>query len=109
MQIDQATDHARLTSGVVNIIKEYGDDVITIYSEDMIRNPIIELERLCQFLSVSCSKDYLKDCSSIVSRTPSKSRYEVLWNDKARNILKELIQKTPMLQRYKFEGDRNYI
>ena len=105
MQIDVATDHARLTRGVVNIIKKYGDNVITIYSEDMIKNPMKELGRLCQFLSVSCSKDYVKDCSSIVSRTPSKSRYEVLWNDKARNILDELIHKTPMLQRYKFDGE----
>ena len=37
-----------------------------------------------------CSKDYLKDCSSIVSRTPSKSRYEVLWNDKAKKHFKRL-------------------
>jgi hypothetical protein len=105
LQIDQATDHARLTRGVVHLMKKYGDDVITIHSEDMIENPVEELKRLCQFLSVSCSTEYLKDCSSIVSRTPSKSRYEIFWNDEARNILNELILKTPMLQRYKFDEE----
>ena len=105
MQIGIATDHARLTLGVVNLMKRSSDDVITIYSEDMIKNPIKELKRLCQFLSVSCSKDYVKDCSSIVKKTPSKSRYEIIWNNKAKSILNELIEKTPLLQRYKFDED----
>ena len=105
MQYAAAYDHVRLTSGVLNLIKRYGDDVVTIYSEDMINNPLKELERLCWFLSVSCSKDYLKDCASIVHGSPSKSRNTILWNDEAKNILTDLIKKTPMLHRYKFNEE----
>ena len=70
--------HETYTGGAVKLLKRFGDDVITIFSEEMIENPSKELKRLCEFLSVSCSADYLKDCSSIVNASPSKSRYTVL-------------------------------
>jgi hypothetical protein len=103
VQHGMAKLHVRLTGAVVNIIKRYGDDVITIYSEDMIKNPEEELKKLCQFLFVPCSKDYLKDCTSIVYGSPSKSRNAILWNEKVKKILTDLIQQTPMLERYKFD------
>ena len=104
-QCTVAKDHAKLTSGVVNLIKRYGDDVITVYSEDMIKNPSKEMKRLCKFLSVSCSEDYVKDCSSIVHGSPSKTRNTILWKDEAKDIINKLISDTPMLQRYKFVED----
>ena len=100
-----ARDHLKLTSGVINLIKRYGDDIITIYSEEMIKNPTKQIRMLCQFLSVSCSNEYMKDCASIVQDGPSKSRYAILWTDAVKNMLTDLISKTPMLQRYKFNEE----
>jgi hypothetical protein len=105
MQYVRAKEHVRLTKGVMNLIKLYGDDVITIYSEDMIKNPSKEITRLCQFLTIACSEDYVKDCASIVYSSPSKSRNTIVWKDRAKNMLSNLISKTPILQRYKFNED----
>jgi hypothetical protein len=95
--------HETYTGGAVNLLKRFGDDVITIVSEEMIKNPTKELKRLCKFLSVSCSSDYLKDCSSIVNTSPSRSRHTILWTQKTKEFVSELIKKTSMLHRYSFE------
>ena len=92
-----------MTKDVLSIIDKYPESVITIPSEDMIANPKKQLKRLCQFLSVSCSDDYLEDCSSIVYKSTSKSRNRIIWDDEAKNILQELIKSTPMLHRYNFD------
>ena len=105
MQYIKAKEHVQLTKGVMNLMKLNGDDVITVYSEDMIKDPRKELKRLCQFLSVSCSENYQKDCASIVFGSPSKSRNAIVWKDRTKNMLTDLISKTPMLQRYKFDED----
>lgn len=99
----QAKDHAKLTSGVVNLMKRFGDNIITVYSEDVVKNPKHELNRLCQFLSVSCSNDYLNDCSNIIYKGSSKTRNRAGWNDEAKGILDNLVKNTPMLHRYKFD------
>ena len=105
MQFVKGQEHVRLTRGVMNLIKLQGDDVITIYSEETIKDPRKEMKRLCRFLSLSCSEDYLKDCASIVNGTPSKSRNTIVWRDRTKSMLTDLISKTPMLQRYRFDGD----
>ena len=105
IQYIKAKQHVQLTKGVMNLIKLSGDDVISVYSEDMINDPRKELKRVCQFLSVSCSENYLKDCASIVFGSPSKSRNAIVWKDRTKKMLTDLISKTPMLQRYKFNED----
>jgi hypothetical protein len=74
-----------------------------VYSEDMIDNPTRELKRLCKFLDVSCSEDYLKDCSSIVFKSPSKTRNSIIWSEEAKNIINKLLREVPLLKRYSFD------
>ena len=84
-------------------MKRFGDNIITVYSEDVVKNPKQELNRLCQFLSVSCSNVYLNDCANIIYKGSSKTRHRTGWNDEAKGILDNLVKNTPMLHRYKFD------
>lgn len=91
--------HARAND---RVIKRLGKQVVTIHSEEVIKNPRKQLLKICTFLNVLCSKDYLKDCSSIVYDTPSKSRYTINWDDHTKNILLKSITQIPFFRKYKF-------
>ena len=68
----QAATNARIR-------KDYPEKVHQIKHEDFINDPAFHLKRLCQFLGVDASDDYLSDCTSIVYKKPNRSRYEFQW------------------------------
>ncbi|MBC6413818.1 MAG: sulfotransferase [Chromatiales bacterium] len=47
--------------------------------EDMVADPKDQLTKLCRFLKVKASQDYLNDCMSVVCPTARESRYEIDW------------------------------
>ncbi len=103
MQLKQVKELVTMIKGTANVMKHFKNDTITIYNEDMAKNPTKELKKICKFLSVSYTQDYLKDCASIVKASPSKSRNTIVWDDEAKGLITKLTQELPFLSRYKFE------
>lgn len=103
IQVSETRGLVNLIRGAVTLTKRFGDDVIAIHSEDVIQNPIQELKKMCKFLAVTCSQEYLESCASIVYETPSKTRNMIIWNEKAKEIITNIIQEVPYFQKYSLE------
>ena len=52
-------------------------DMFDVRHESFVEDPARHLGDLCRFLGLEYSDDYLKDCASIIFRSPSKSRHKV--------------------------------
>lgn len=79
-------------------------DIFDLTNENFIDDPSFHLKRLCDFLDLECTEDYLKDCASIVFKKPTQTRFKVDWWDKK---LKEMVQnemnKYDHFSHYSFE------
>ena len=59
----------------------YGDRVLDIPNEEFVRDTTKHLRQICgDFLDITCSEDYPRDCSSIVDLVPSVTRNVLVWN-----------------------------
>jgi len=84
-------------------IKKCGQiNILDIYHEDFIADPVRTLERILLFLELNSSKDYLMDCSSIVFDNPHKSRFDLDWPDDLKKMVQSEINKYFFLKRYSF-------
>ncbi len=61
------------------------------------------LKELCHFLGMDASDDYLKDCASIVFKSPHKSRYDTQWGRELIDIVKNRMKKFHFLEGYSYE------
>ena len=87
-----------------NLIQRFGSSVLTLHSEDVIANPKEPLKKLCKFLEVTCTEDYLNDCASIIYKSTSKSRRTIVWSHSHKQKVEEAINDIPFLRRYTFES-----
>ena len=103
LQLEVVKFLVKVIKAAANYTQHLGDQVIMVYSEDLIDNPTKQLKRLCKFLEVPCSEDYFKDCSTIVFKSPSKTRNTIVWDEEAKNMINTLIQEVPLFKRYNFD------
>ena len=82
----------------------FGDRVLDISGEDFVREPTKYLRKMCDFLEISCSEDYLRDCASIVDPVPSKTRSLLVWTPKQIEEVYSLMQPLKFLKSYTFEN-----
>jgi hypothetical protein len=87
---------------------EEAGEMITIYHEDVIRQPRPVLAHLCSFLGLDLYPGYLEDCCSIVFRSPTYSRRRIDWPPAAVREVEERARRFRFLDGYRFEipGDR---
>lgn len=78
-------------------------ELVDVRHDDLLDDPSRELTRLCAFLGVEPPADWLRDCASIVWRSPSHTRDEVQWPDALRERVAKEIERVPFLAGYDFE------
>lgn len=87
------------------IIKALGPNAVaTLHHEDIVADPKAELGRLCRFLGVVPSPDYLDACASIVFPAPRQPRHKIAWPADTVRALERRIAAKPMLDRYRFKN-----
>ena len=77
--------------------------VYDIHSSELIKEPTTTLLRICQFLHVTCDQQYIEDCSRIIFPQATKTRYNVVWTDRQKDLVKEKLQRISFLKNYSFE------
>ncbi|XP_078363619.1 uncharacterized protein LOC144647794 isoform X1 [Oculina patagonica] len=82
----------------------YGDRVLDIPGEDFVRDPSKYLRQICDFLEITCSEDYLRDCSSIVDPVPSVTRNMLVWTPEQIEQVYDYMRPLEFLQSYTFEN-----
>jgi len=92
----------RVNEGLIQSVGE--ESVHTFKHENLIENPELELTRLCDFLELTASDDFVEACSSIVYKKPHRSRKEVKWSAGVKKKLQKFINRFGFLSGYSFEG-----
>ncbi|EDO31672.1 predicted protein [Nematostella vectensis] len=93
-----------LAAGNEVLIEKWRENILEIHSKDLISKPRDTIRRVCNFLDLTCSKQYLDDCASIVYKKPSKTRFRVLWTDKQKQRTLQAIRRFAFLKGYTFES-----
>lgn len=78
------------------------ESVLTVRHEDVIESPAAELAKMCKFLGVDATEEYLSACAGIVYRSPHLSRHRVEWSQRNRTAVERIIARTPFLEGYSF-------
>lgn len=73
--------------------------------ESFIEEPEIHLARLCSFLGVASTEDYLEDCARIVFESPKKSRFDLPWTEENIALVKARMSRFSFLKGYSFDED----
>lgn len=93
-----------LVESIVKYRKHISDlDIIDVYNEDIIKDPLTNLKKLCCFLDVEAEEDYLHDCKGIVFPSPTNIRYKAPWTAELIAEISDRIKAFPFLADYVFE------
>ena len=99
--VDASSHHYfHLYEGVEYVKKEYKFDTMTIHIRDFIANPKSEIAKMCEFLRVVCSEDYIKKCSEKIFSKESKTRYKITWTNEQIKNIRSFTQRFDSLKRY---------
>ena len=94
------------TKAIVKIADLVGaQNVLNIHNSDLINDPNSTLTKICHFLEVKCSPEYLRSCSEKVFKSTSKSRKLVVWPQILRDIMDNLIKRYSFFHRYSFSSE----
>lgn len=114
--IDGATPGKTLTQAIrevgdlmetaFGLVRDGPHPAITVRHEDVVADTRRELRRLCEFLGVAASDDYLDACAAIVFDSPRLTRDRVEWRPAERAAVEELIARHDMLHGYSWESER---
>ena len=77
-------------------------DVIQIHLSDLVFNPNRELNQLCVFLGLNCTKDFITKCENVLFKEPSRSRLKMDWTQEQIDMVMQLNQQVSFLKRYSF-------
>ena len=80
--------------------QQYNLDTMDVHGKDLIINPRATVVKMCDFLQVSCSDDYLSVVSRKIFHDESKTRYKLTWTDEQISRIKDNIQKFSSLTQY---------
>ena len=81
------------------------ENVLHVYSEDLITYPRHVLSGLCDFLQVECSREYMNDCVKILYPSASRMRDKIKWPQEVISHIQNRINQFEWLKRYSFKRD----
>ena len=79
------------------------DSVIDVPSIEIVKNPVDTLRRICQFLEITCSEQYLLDCAATVDPVPSITRDFIEWTAEQKNTVYDMMEKYSFFEGYSFD------
>jgi hypothetical protein len=96
-------DYFKLVEGVSRIKQRVpAEDFIDLKYEELISCPERQLREVCDFLSLPCTDDYVRDAASVVFSAPHKSRSEASWNDQMIATVTNKIREYDFLSGYSY-------
>lgn len=75
-------------------------DIINVYHEDLYTEPEKLIVNLVEYLDLTCSDDYIKDCVSVLYDKPSNTKDKIKWPPELTKHLNAYLKTSDELQRY---------
>ena len=101
---DVVDAYFRLQRAIENGIRTYNLDIIVIHNKDLIVDPKNTLIKLCNFLHVTCSNEYLQICTNKIYKTESKTRHMIEWTNEQLRVIQQNIDKFSWFEGYNFNS-----
>ena len=84
-------------------LHQYGKyEVLDIYSHEVVSRPRQNLQKLCDFLEVTCDEDYLNACSELLYSKPSLTRHSIGWTNEQKRRVSRLMRKYKFMRPFTF-------
>jgi len=77
--------------------------VIDIPSMEIIKHPGHTLRKVCAFLEITCSEDYIQDCAATVDPVPSITRDYVVWSKEQKERVYEQMKEFSFFKGYSYD------
>ena len=81
----------------------YGDAVMDIPGHEIVLRPRETIQKLCDHLGVTCSEEYIEQCSKILYGTPSVTKNTVVWSKEQKTRVTKMMKNYPFLKGYSFD------
>ena len=78
--------------------------MVSVRHEDFIAEPREQLERLCDFLELEATPDYLEACAAIVFESANKARFAADWTPELIDRVAAEIERFPFLAGYAYDS-----
>ena len=89
----------------IKILKQVNpQDIFVSKHEKMVADPGLQLTKLCEFVQVPVSPDYLDSCASCVHEKPNRRRFEFEWTSEQREKVASLIEQYDFFSGYDWES-----
>ena len=89
-----------IARGIVSMISDVGLSPLEIHCEDLIADPAKTISKICRFLDVECSADYLQMCVDKTFKNVSESRHLVQWDPQTLPQLIDALRTFPFFEKY---------
>lgn len=70
---------------------------------EIVKRPAETLRKICAFLEITCSEDYIQDCAKTVDSVPSITRDFVVWTDKQKESVYEKMKQFSFFDGYTYD------
>ena len=87
---------------IMEMIPDLGLSPLEVHCEDLVNDPVKTISKICQYLDLECSQDYLQMCADKTFKNVSESRHLIRWNPDTLSVLIRNIKKYPFFDRYNF-------
>jgi hypothetical protein len=77
--------------------------ILPVYNDDLIADPSSTLTEICSFLKISCTAEYIGNCSKTIFGSPSRSRVYVAWPSQLKQSLLDTVKNFSFLRRYQHD------
>ena len=92
-----------LAKGSNKAKEAFPGSVIDVPSMEIVKNPVKTLKRICKFLEIMCSEQYLLDCAATVDPVPSITRDFIEWTAEQKNKVYDMMRKYSFFRGYSFD------
>ena len=79
------------------------DKTIDVLCSDLIDNPREEITKLCEFLGVQCSEDYISKCASHVFTEESHTSKLINWPPEVKESIQHKLDSIPLFKAYNYK------
>ena len=93
----------RMAEGSNKARKALPGSVIDIPSMKIVTNPSETLRKICKFLEITCTEQYLQDCAATVDPVPSITRDFIEWTAEQKNTVNEKMKRYSFFEGYSFD------
>ena len=84
-------------------VKTAADKTTNIHCSDLIGNPREEIIKLCEFLEVQCSEDYISKCASHVFTEESHTSKLINWPPEVKESIQHKLDSIPLFKAYNYK------